>query len=84
MSLQKKINSAAYNQSTNEFVVSVSLFDTSGGSPEVIPDFAEVSLAIPGTPTLAQIRSHVDVWAAKVEAFQSAKADADFLSAWGS
>ena len=83
MALQKKINGGDYNQSTGEFVVSVSLFDTSSGSPVIMPDFAEVSVAIPGTPNLAQIKGHVDVWAAKVEAFQAAKADASFTTAWG-
>ena len=82
MALQKKINSAAFNQSTGEFVVNVSLFDTSSGAPEVIPDFAEISLAIPGTPTLVQIKSHVDTWAGKVEAFQSAKAAESFSDLW--
>lgn len=84
MAFQKKINSAAYDQNSGEFVVNVTLFDTSNGSPEVVPDFAEVSLAIPGTPSLAQIRSHVDTWASKVESFQAAKADASFTTAWGS
>jgi hypothetical protein len=83
MALQKKINSAAFNQSTGEFVVNVSLFSTSSGSPVIIPDFAEISLAIPGTPSLAQIKSYVDTWAGKVEAFQEAKADASFTAAWG-
>ena len=82
MALQKKINSGDYNQTTGEFVVNVSLFDTSNGTPEVIPNFAEVSLAIPGTPTLAQIKSHVDTWAGKVEAFQAAKAAESFADPW--
>lgn len=79
---QKKIISGAFNQGTGQFVVSVSLSDTSSGTPEVIPDFAEVPLAITGSPTLDNIKSQVDVWAAKVEAFQAAKADPTFGTAW--
>lgn len=82
MAFQKKIISGAFNQGTGQFVVSVSLSDTSSGAPQVIPDFAEVPLAITGTPNLTTIKGQVDIWAAKVEAFQAAKADGSFEIPW--
>ena len=82
MALQKKILSGAFNQEGGKFVVTVTLYDTSTGNPEPIPDFIEVPLAITGSPTLANIKDQVDQWAAKVEAFQAAKADPSFNTPW--